>query len=159
MGGRGDGVQLLVGEARVPAGHVGEHRQPGPRACGLDFGSGERAPDVGLELDGLLEALDPEFPHHLIVAGVDGKHWGIALRALEEFARHIVVVGHHQTHEPIDVSEVLEHGLGLIALAVPDPWQPSAGRDHLRADDEARDEAIQFLNQHRLGIKVNERSR
>lgn len=53
----------------------------------------------------------------------------------------------------------LNTGSALIALTVPGPWQPSAGRDHLGADDEARDETIQFLNQHCLGIKVNERSR
>lgn len=159
VSGGGDGLDLLLGETGIAAGDIGEHHQAGPGLGGLDIGGGAGHPGVGLQPDGLFEALDPDFPQDLATALVDADDRIIALGLVEDRARNVVVVRHHQAHHLVGVVEALEHRPALCVGAVPDPWQPGAGRDHLRADEEAGNEAVQLLDQHRLFIEFQQRLR
>ena len=60
-----------------------------------------------------------------------------------------VVVIHDQAGDVLDLGHVFEDKrMVFTAGLAPDVGHPAAGQDHLRADNHARQKAVQFFNEH-----------
>src|SRR4029450_4301172 len=101
----------------------------------------EFLPGCRLQLDGLLEALDPKLPKDIAVAGVDAEQrWG-GVGMLHERTRDTVVMLHNKTENLVGVTKVVKGGLEITAIPIPDDWKPLTGLDQVGADQQASDEA------------------
>lgn len=54
------------------------------------------------------------------------------------------------SENPVGMVEVVKRAVLIASLAVPDGGKPVAWPDQVRADKQAGDKAIEFLDQHRL---------
>src|SRR6478672_2757396 len=57
---------------------------------------------------------------------------------------------HDETENPVDVVKVVEGGLLICAIPIPDDWKPLARFDQVGADQQTGDEAVKLLEQHRF---------
>jgi hypothetical protein len=77
----------------------------------------------------------------------DCEQRAIAVGSLDQCPCNIVVMLHHEAKHPVQMVEVIEGGF-VSFLASRDDRQPFARFDLFGADKGARNEAIEFLQQH-----------
>ena len=105
------------------------------------------------KLDGALKAFGPQLPQDIAIAFVMGKHWFIRSGVWQQASGDAVVVIHDKPQDSVGVIEVFKDGLMFaVARCAPDMRHPAAGWDHLRRNDDASEEAVQFFKQHRFFV-------
>ncbi len=108
------------------------------------------------KLHRLFEAFDPQLPKHIAVAIIDGEVRRIGPGPLEKPFREIIVVRHDEREHFVQVIHRVEGGRRLLVRLAPDDRQPFARRDHLRTNEHAGDEPIEFFQHHGLLAHVEE---
>src|ERR1700729_445436 len=145
----GQSVELLRCEAGVAAVDIGECEKAGHRLCRLVVSGKELLPSRRPQFDCLLEASNPALPEDLVMPLVDSEQRGVAIGSLDQCPCDIVVMLHHEAEDSVQMVEAVEGGF-VFPLASPDDRQPFARFDQFGAYKEASDEAIEFLQQHRI---------
>ena len=139
---------LLRDVIKLAAHDIGEQQQSRHGVGRLAICIEELPPDCRTQGQSRRKALNPDLPDDVAIARIDWEQRTVALGSIHQCQHDIVVVKHDQTEQPVGMVKVFEGTLFGLTLAVPDQRKPFIGRDHLRTHQQARNEAIEFFDEH-----------